>query len=110
MAPGSKERGGGFYHRPLFMPEFDAGISRATADSTAIQALVAGAATDHDGAAIGTGRRILLVETGDTANAGHGRPASWGLSSNRHHFLRDRDFFIFRFLLHHTDLPLGIAV
>ena len=85
-------------------------ILRATADSTAVEALIASAAAKHDGTAIGTGRRILLVKAGDTADTGHRPPPPRRLSDNRYDFLRNRDFLVFRLLLDDTDLPLGIAV
>ena len=85
-------------------------ILRATADSTAVEALIASAAANHDGTAIRTRRRILLVKAGDTADAGHRRPAPRRLSDDRYDFLRNRAFLVFRFLLDDANLPLGIAV
>jgi hypothetical protein len=96
------------YHRPVFLPDAPQVISRATADGTAVHALVAGAAADHDGTAIGTRRRILLIEAGDTADTRHRRSASRCLADDRYDFLRNRD--LFRFLSDDADLPLGLAV
>ena len=46
---------------------------RAAAHCAAVETLIASAAADHDRAAIGTGRRVLLVKAGDPADARHRR-------------------------------------
>lgn len=53
--------------------------STAAAYRTAVHALIAGAASNHDGAAVGTRWRVLLIETRNAADACHGRSAPKGL-------------------------------
>ena len=52
------------------------GRSRTPAHRAAVHALVASAAADHDRAAVRTGRRVLLIQAGDAADARHRRAAA----------------------------------
>ena len=69
-------------------------LLRAAAHRAAVETLVASAAADHDRAAIGTGRRILLVKAGDAADARHRSAAARRLSIDRNYFFADRDVLV----------------
>src|SRR5207247_9193652 len=66
---------------------------RTPAHGAAVHALIAGTAANHDGAAVRTGRRILLVQTRDTADAGHRGAPSWSLGRDRDHLLAGSGLF-----------------
>src|SRR5437899_11432646 len=71
---------------------------RTPAHGAAVHALVTGTAANHDGAAVRTGRRILLVETRNTADAGHRDTPSWSLGRDRDHLLAGSGLFTGKFL------------
>src|SRR5687768_2987413 len=80
----------------------------AAAHRAAVHAFIAGAAADHDCAAIRAGRRILLVETRHAADGRHRRAAARRVRSDRNDFFQ-LGLFV-GFLFDDADLLLGIAI
>src|SRR4029453_11438988 len=87
--------------------------STPTAPRATVHTLIAGAAPNHDGTAVGAGRRILLVKARHAANVGHRRAAARRLRCDRDPLLSGEMFPIAGFLwlwLHDPDLLLRITV
>src|SRR4030095_14756947 len=93
--------------RRLFRPVAPSRL-RAAAHRTAVQAFIARTAANHDSAAVGAGRRVLLVEARHTADARHRRAAARRMNRERDDFFMVH--FFDGFLFDDADLLLRVAV